>query len=104
MGNAVFPAALLVRHPPSLSFEEAACVECSILTATAGLVDIGGLHRGDFVPLRGIRQCRLAAIQIANMVGAYGSRHPGHLRSGNACWRRARRMSSPPWRRTCKRS
>ncbi|MGN7752249.1 zinc-dependent alcohol dehydrogenase family protein [Sinorhizobium sp. 22678] len=68
---AVFPAALLVRHPPSLSFEEAAAVWMQYLTAYGGLVDIGRLRRGDFVAITAASSSvGLAAIQIANMVGA----------------------------------
>lgn len=68
---AIFPAALLVRHPPSLSFEEAAAVWMQYLTAYGGLVDIGGLRRGDFVAITAASSSvGLAAIQIANMVGA----------------------------------
>jgi NADPH:quinone reductase-like Zn-dependent oxidoreductase len=40
---AAFPAALLVKHPPSLSWEEAAATWMQYLTAYGGLVDIGRL-------------------------------------------------------------
>lgn len=68
---ATFPAALLVRHPPSLTWEEAAAVWMQYLTAYGGLVDIGGLRRGDFVAITAASSSvGLAAIQIANKIGA----------------------------------
>lgn len=68
---ATFPAALLARHPPSLTWEEAAAVWMQYLTAYGGLVDIGGLRRGDFVVITAASSSvGLAAIQIANRIGA----------------------------------
>ncbi len=66
-----FPAALLVKHPASLSWEEAAAVWMQYLTAYGGLIDIGGLGRDDFVAVTAASSSvGLAAIQIANKVGA----------------------------------
>ncbi len=68
---ATFPAALLVKHPASLSWEEAAAVWMQYLTAYGGLIDIGGVGRQDFVVITAASSSvGLAAIQIANMVGA----------------------------------
>ncbi|MDX0679186.1 zinc-binding dehydrogenase [Sinorhizobium medicae] len=68
---ATFPAALLARHPPSLTWEEAAAVWMQYLTAYGGLVDIGGLRKGDFVVITAASSSvGLAAIQIANRIGA----------------------------------
>ncbi|PDT47723.1 MULTISPECIES: zinc-dependent alcohol dehydrogenase family protein [Sinorhizobium] len=65
------PAALLVKHPASLSWEEAAAVWMQYLTAYGGLIDIGGLGRQDFVVITAASSSvGLAAIQIANEVGA----------------------------------
>ncbi|TCN22084.1 zinc-dependent alcohol dehydrogenase family protein [Sinorhizobium americanum] len=66
-----FPAALLVKHPASLSWEAAAAVWMQYLTAYGGLIDIGGLGRQDFVVITAASSSvGLAAIQIANEVGA----------------------------------
>ncbi|ASY66440.1 quinone oxidoreductase (plasmid) [Sinorhizobium sojae CCBAU 05684] len=68
---ATFPAALLVKHPTSLSWEGAAAVWMQYLTAYGGLIDIGGLGRQDFVVITAASSSvGLAAIQIANKVGA----------------------------------
>jgi NADPH:quinone reductase-like Zn-dependent oxidoreductase len=68
---ASFPAHLLVKHPPSLSWVEAAAVWMQYTTAYCALIDIAGLGRGDFVVMTAASSSvGLAAIQIANMVGA----------------------------------
>lgn len=66
-----YPAELVVKHPPSLSFEEAAAVWMQYLTAYGALIDIADLRAGDFVVITAASSSvGLAAIQIANMVGA----------------------------------
>lgn len=68
---ATFPAELAVKHPPSLSFEAAAALWMQYLTAYGALIDIAKLHSGDFVVITAASSSvGLAAIQIANMVGA----------------------------------
>ncbi|MFA6114791.1 MAG: zinc-dependent alcohol dehydrogenase family protein [Sphingomonas sp.] len=68
---AVFPADLVVRHPPSLSWEEAAATWMQYVTAYGALVDIANLNRDDFVVITAASSSvGLAAIQIANLVGA----------------------------------
>jgi NADPH:quinone reductase-like Zn-dependent oxidoreductase len=68
---ATFPAALIVKHPPSLSWEAAAAVWMPYLTAYGALIDIGKLGQGDFVAVTAASSSvGLAAIQIANRVGA----------------------------------
>jgi NADPH:quinone reductase-like Zn-dependent oxidoreductase len=68
---ATYPAALVVRHPPSLGWEEAAALWMQYLTAYGALIDIAGLRRGDLVVITAASSSvGLAAIQIANMVGA----------------------------------
>ncbi len=66
-----FPAELVVKHPPSLSWDAAAAVWMQYLTAYGALIDIGKLSRGDFVVVTAASSSvGLAAIQIANKVGA----------------------------------
>lgn len=68
---ATFPAELVVKHPPSLGFEAAAAVWMQYVTAYGALIDIAGLRRLDFVVITAASSSvGLAAIQIANMVGA----------------------------------
>ncbi|MBA8902934.1 zinc-dependent alcohol dehydrogenase family protein [Phyllobacterium sp. P30BS-XVII] len=66
-----FPAAFVVKHPPSFSWETAAAMWMQYLTAYGALIDIAKLHRNDFVVVTAASSSvGLAAIQIANMVGA----------------------------------
>ncbi|QCI63062.1 zinc-dependent alcohol dehydrogenase family protein [Phreatobacter stygius] len=68
---ATFPAELVVRHPPSLSFEAAAAVWMPYLTAYGALIDIARLGAQDRVVITAASSSvGLAAIQIANRVGA----------------------------------
>lgn len=68
---ATFPAELVVKHPPSLSFEAAAAIWMQYLTAYGALIDIAKLRREDFVVITAASSSvGLAAIQIANIVGA----------------------------------
>lgn len=66
-----FPAHLVVRHPPALDMEAAAAVWMQYLTAYGALIDIAGLRRDEHVVITaGSSSVGLAAIQIANSVGA----------------------------------
>lgn len=66
-----FPAGLVVKHPPSLSWEAAAAVWMQYLTAYGALIDIANLRREDFVVITAASSSvGLAAIQIANLIGA----------------------------------
>jgi NADPH:quinone reductase-like Zn-dependent oxidoreductase len=68
---ATFPAELVVKHPPSLSWEAAAAVWMPYLTAYGALIEIAKLRREDFVVITAASSSvGLAAIQIANLVGA----------------------------------
>lgn len=68
---ATFPAELIVKHPPSLSWELAAAAWMQNLTAYGALIDVAKLQRGDFVVITAASSSvGIAAIQIANMVGA----------------------------------
>lgn len=66
-----YPAELVVRHPPSLSWEAAAATWMQYLTAYGGLIDIAGLAAGEPVVITAASSSvGLAAIQIANLAGA----------------------------------
>jgi NADPH:quinone reductase-like Zn-dependent oxidoreductase len=66
-----FPAQFVVRHPPSLGWEQAAALWMAYLTAYGALVEIAGLQRGEFVVITAASSSvGLAAIQIANHIGA----------------------------------
>ena len=68
---ATFPAELVVKHPPSLGWETAAAVWMPYVTAYGALIDIAKLRREDFVVVTAASSSvGLAAIQIANRVGA----------------------------------
>ncbi|TGQ34660.1 zinc-dependent alcohol dehydrogenase family protein [Mesorhizobium sp. M00.F.Ca.ET.216.01.1.1] len=68
---ATFPAGHIVRHPPSLGWEAAAAVWMQYLTAYGALIDIAKLHKEDIVVVTAASSSvGLAAIQVANMVGA----------------------------------
>ncbi|KQV01417.1 NADPH:quinone reductase [Mesorhizobium sp. Root695] len=68
---ATYPAGLVVRNPPSLDWQAAAAVWMQYLTAYGALIDIAKLHSGDHVVITAASSSvGLAAIQIANRVGA----------------------------------
>jgi NADPH:quinone reductase-like Zn-dependent oxidoreductase len=65
------PAYAVTHHPPSLSWEAAAAVWMQYLTAYGALIDIANLTKGDtLVVPAASSSVGLAAIQIANKVGA----------------------------------
>ena len=65
------PASLVAHHPKSLSWVEAAAIWMQYMTAYGALVDIAGLKAGDTVVIPAASSSvGLAAIQIANKVGA----------------------------------
>ncbi|TIX28614.1 zinc-dependent alcohol dehydrogenase family protein [Mesorhizobium sp.] len=66
-----YPANLVVKNPPSLDWRTAAAVWMQYLTAYGALIDIAKLHSGDAVVITAASSSvGLAAIQIANKVGA----------------------------------
>jgi NADPH:quinone reductase-like Zn-dependent oxidoreductase len=68
---ATFPSAHVVKHPPALGWEAAAAVWMQYLTAYGALIDIGGIGKGSLVVITAASSSvGLAAIQIANSVGA----------------------------------
>lgn len=65
------PAHAVVKHPEALSFTEAAATWMKFVTAYGALIELGGLQAGETVLIRAASSSvGLAAIQIANMVGA----------------------------------
>jgi NADPH:quinone reductase-like Zn-dependent oxidoreductase len=65
------PAHAVAHHPSSLSWEQAASIWMQYLTAYGALIDLAGLTRGDAVVIPAASSSvGLAAIQIANKVGA----------------------------------
>lgn len=69
--QAVVPAAMLVRHPDNLDLQQAAGVWMQYLTAWGALLPVAGLRAGDHVLITAASSSvGLAAIQIANRVGA----------------------------------
>ncbi len=68
---AVFPARLVIKHPPSLNWETAAALWMQYVTAYGALIDIAKLRRDDVVVITAASSSvGLAAIQIANCIGA----------------------------------
>lgn len=65
------PVHAVVKHPENLSFEEAAASWMMYVTAYGALVEYGNLQAGQNVVIRAASSSvGLAAIQIANMLGA----------------------------------
>ena len=68
---AVVPVSAVVKHPASLSWEQAGAVWMAYSTAYGALIDIGKLAAGDTLLIPAASSSvGLAAIQIANLVGA----------------------------------
>ncbi|MFI0821931.1 zinc-dependent alcohol dehydrogenase family protein [Streptomyces sp. NPDC021098] len=67
----IAPAHAVVKHPASLSWEEAAAVWMQFITAYGGLIDLAQLKAGETVLIQAASSSvGQAAIQIARMVGA----------------------------------
>ncbi len=68
---AIVPAAAVMKHPPSLSWEQAAAVWMQYLTAYGALIAIADTKPGETVLIPAASSSvGIAASQIANMVGA----------------------------------
>ena len=68
---ALVPATAVVKHPASLSWEQAAALWMKFATAYGALIDIAQVKAGDMVLIPAASSSvGLAAIQIANLVGA----------------------------------
>ncbi|NUK01378.1 zinc-dependent alcohol dehydrogenase family protein [Streptomyces lunaelactis] len=66
------PARAVVKHPDTLSWEQAASVWMMFMTAYGGLIELADLHADDTVLIpASSSSVGLAAIQIARMVGAH---------------------------------
>jgi NADPH:quinone reductase-like Zn-dependent oxidoreductase len=75
------PAHAVTHHPASLSWAEAAAVWMQYITAYGALIDLGKLTQGDTILIPAASSSvGLAAIQIANRVGAV----PVALTRGNS--------------------
>jgi NADPH:quinone reductase-like Zn-dependent oxidoreductase len=69
--SAVFPANVVVKHPSSLSWVEAAAMWMQYVTAYGALVEIARVSSGEPVLITAASSSvGLAAIQIANLIGA----------------------------------
>jgi len=65
------PAELVIKHPPTLSWEAAAASWMQYLTAYGALIDIARLTQGEHVVITAASSSvGLAAIQVANLIGA----------------------------------
>ncbi|MGE7473439.1 zinc-dependent alcohol dehydrogenase family protein [Bosea sp. NPDC003192] len=65
------PAELAIKHPPTLNWKAAAASWMQYLTAYGALIDIARLGKGEHVAITAASSSvGLAAIQIANRVGA----------------------------------
>ncbi|MGO4743116.1 zinc-dependent alcohol dehydrogenase family protein [Serratia quinivorans] len=66
-----FPARYVVKHPENLSWEQAASAWMQYITAYGALVDVAEVTAGDYVLVTAASSSvGIAAIQIANMLGA----------------------------------
>jgi NADPH:quinone reductase-like Zn-dependent oxidoreductase len=67
----VVPATAVVKHPASLSWEEASAIWMQYLTAYGALVDIAKVAPGDVVLIPAASSSvGIAAVQIVNLLGA----------------------------------
>lgn len=68
---ATVPAEVVVKHPESLGWAEAAALWMQYVTVWGALIDLARLQRGDAVVITAASSSvGLAAIQVARMVGA----------------------------------
>ncbi len=67
----VVPATAVAKHPPNMSWVDAAAIWMQYLTAYGAMIDVGRLSAGETVLIPAASSSvGLAAIQIANLVGA----------------------------------
>ena len=84
------PVSAVAKHPASLSWAEAAAIWMQYLTAYGALIDIADTKAGEFVLIPAASSSvGLAAIELANMVGAipvaltrYGTKREALLKAG----------------------
>jgi NADPH:quinone reductase-like Zn-dependent oxidoreductase len=69
--TALAPVGAVIKHPATLSFDEAAAIWMAYLTAYDALLDIAKVVEGEFVVIPAASSSvGIAAIQITNMLGA----------------------------------
>jgi len=69
--TALAPVGAVIKHPATLSFDEAAAVWMAYLTAYDALLDTAKVVAGEFVVIPAASSSvGIAAIQVANMIGA----------------------------------
>ena len=69
--TALAPVGAVIKHPATLSFEEAAAVWMAYLTAYDALLGTAQVAKGEFVVIPAASSSvGIAAIQVANMLGA----------------------------------
>jgi NADPH:quinone reductase-like Zn-dependent oxidoreductase len=69
--TATFPAEVVVKHPASLSWIQAAAIWMQYVTAYGALIEIADLQKGEFVLITAASSSvGLAAIQITNAIEA----------------------------------
>lgn len=84
------PVSAVAKHPASLSWTQAAAIWMQYLTAYGALIDIADIKAGEFVLIPAASSSvGLAAMQLANMVGAipvaltrYGNKREALLKAG----------------------
>jgi NADPH:quinone reductase-like Zn-dependent oxidoreductase len=84
------PVSAVAKHPASLSWTQAAAIWMQYLTAYGALIDIANTKAGEFVLIPAASSSvGLAAIELANMVGAipvaltrYGAKREALLKAG----------------------
>ena len=68
---AVVPAAAVAKHPPTLSWTDAAAIWMQYATAYGAIIDVAKLSSGDTLLIPAASSSvGIAAIQLANLVGA----------------------------------
>ncbi len=68
---ATVPVQFVVKHPSSLSFNEAAAIWMQYMTAYGALIDIAHIKKDDYVVITAASSSvGLAAIQLCNLIGA----------------------------------
>lgn len=83
----LFEQGAAVKFPEALSYEEAATLPCAGVTAWVGLVELGGLARGETVLAMGTGGVSIFALQFATALGARAlltSSHDDKLARGKA--------------------
>ena len=103
--TATVPARAVAKHPPSLSWVDAAAVWMQYGTAYGALIDIADLKSGDALLIPAASSSvGIASIQIAQSCRRHANRADAHEQQAKDTARSALRTSSPPKNRTSRRS